>query len=75
MKSDRVSIAKTTLKYIMNVFRGIGFFMATFSPKVKNDTKPYQAASRHVAYTLQEPFQKELERLQKYWKQKRWFNS
>ena len=39
--------------------------MGTFSLQIEPDSKPYQAPLRCMAYTLQKPFQEELERLQK----------
>ena len=36
----------------------------TFSSKVKDSAKPHQVQQRHATYTLQQPFKKELERLQ-----------
>ena len=48
-----------------DVFNGIGCFEGTFSLQPKPDSKPYQALPRYMAYTLQKPFQKELEWLQK----------
>ena len=47
-----------------DVFNGIGCFEGTFSLQLKPDSKPYWAPPRHMAYTLQKPFQEELERLQ-----------
>ena len=47
-----------------DVFNGIGYFVGTFSLKLKSDSKPYQTPLRCVAHTLQKPFQEELERLQ-----------
>ena len=40
-------------------------FNGTFSLQLKPDNKPYQAPLTCVTYTLQKPFEKELERLQK----------
>ena len=37
-----------------------------FSSHVKGDMKLYQAPSRCLAYALQEPFKKELERLEEH---------
>ena len=48
-----------------DVFNGIGCFKGTFPLQLKPDSKPYQALPRCMAYTLQKPFQEELERLQK----------
>ena len=47
-------------------FTGIGFFNGTFSLEVKDDKKPYQVPLRHVAYGMQEPVKKELERQQQH---------
>ena len=48
-----------------DVFKGIGSFDGTFSLQLKPYSKPYQVPPKHVACTLQKPFQEELERLQK----------
>ena len=45
------------------IFTGTWCFKGIFSLQIKDDTKPYQAPPRCVAYVLQEPFIKELERL------------
>ena len=47
-----------------DVLNGIGCFEGTFLLQLKPDSKPYQAPLRCMAYTLQKPFQEELERLQ-----------
>ena len=47
-----------------DVFNGIECFKGTFSLQIKDDAKPYQALLRHVVYALNDPFKKELERLQ-----------
>ena len=39
-------------------------FQDTFYLQVIADTKPYEALQRHMAYALEEPFKKQLERLQ-----------
>ena len=43
------------------VFNSIGCFKGTLSLQLKQDSKPYQAPPRHVAYALQKPFQEELQ--------------
>ena len=48
-----------------DVFNGIGCFDGTFLLQLKPDCKPYQGPLRCVAYTLQNPFEKKLKRLQK----------
>ena len=48
-----------------DVSNGIGCFDGIFPLQLKLDSKPYQVPPRHMAYTLQKPFQKELKRLQK----------
>ena len=70
-EADRKASAKIT-KTILNklnkfkdVFSGIGCFESRFSLQFKEESKPYQAASISVAYTLQQPFKDELEHLQK----------
>ena len=39
-------------------------FKGIFSLQIKGGVKPYQIPARHVAYTLQETFRKELQKLQ-----------
>ena len=46
-----------------DIFTGIGCFKDTFLLQNIDDLKPYLVPSRCVAYALQEPFTKELERL------------
>ena len=61
--------AETALKIhveFSDVFTGIGCFKGTFSLQVKDDMKPYQMPPRCITYVLQEPFKKELERLQEH---------
>ena len=43
-----------------DVFSGIGCFEGTFSLQVKDDSWPYQAIPRRVAYVLQETLKEEL---------------
>ena len=52
-------------KEFEDVFNGIECFNSTFSLQLKPDSKPYQVPLRLVAYTLQNPFEEELERLHK----------
>ena len=44
-------------KEFEDVFNGIGCFNSTFSLQLKLESKPYQVPPRHVAYTLQKPFE------------------
>ena len=48
-------------------FQAYSCFTGTFSLQFKESAKPYQALPRCMASTLQEPFTKELERIQ--WQQ------
>ena len=62
---DRATSTKTKIKIyneFSNMFTGIGCFKGNFSLSLK-DAMPYQVPPGGVAYT-QEPFRKELERLQ-----------
>ena len=63
-KKASTEIRKQLHKEFEDVFTGIGCFDGTFSLQVKQDSKPYQASPRHVAYALQKPFKEELETLQ-----------
>ena len=47
------------------MFTEIGFFDGTFSVQVKENSKPYEALPRWMAYGLQKPLKEELEWLQK----------
>ena len=47
-----------------NVFARIKCFKGTFSVQANDCEQPYQGLTRHESYTLQEPFRKELDRLQ-----------
>ena len=61
--------AETALKMhdeYSDVFTGIWCFKGTLFLQVKDDTKPYKFLLHCVAYALQEPFKKELERLQQH---------
>ena len=66
MEASRVASEKTTriMHNYSDVPTGIGCFKGKFFLQVKDDVKPYQAALRYIAYALQKPFSKELERLQ-----------
>ena len=46
------------------LFSGIRYCKGAFPLQDKEGTKPYQTPPRHVAYALQEPFKKDLERPQ-----------
>ena len=61
-KADKVTSAKSALKIhneYSNVFTGNRCSKGTFSLQVKDDVKPYQ-----ISCAIQEPFKKEMERLQ-----------
>ena len=66
-KEDMAASAKITweMHNDYHVFPGIRCFKLRLSLQVKEGGKPYQAPPRHVAYSLQEPYKKELENLQK----------
>ena len=63
-KSNSKAMTQRIHKEYGEVFKGIGCFKGTFSLQLKLDSKPYQAPPKHIAYVLQKPFQKELQRLQ-----------
>ena len=66
-ESDKKRITKTTQKIhkdFEDVFNGIWCFNGTISLQIKPDSKPNQVPLRCMVYTLQKPFQEELERLQ-----------
>ena len=65
--ANRVASEKTTQimhNCFSNAFAGIGCFKGTFSLQDTDGVKPYKVPPRYIAYALQEPFRKELERLQ-----------
>ena len=51
---------------LSDVFSCTGYFKGTFSFKVKVDAKPYQAALRHVPYTLKRTILKDCKN-SRYW--------
>ena len=54
-ETDRATSAKTTMKMhneFSNMFPHIGCFRDIFSIKVRDATKPYQVAPRHITYAL-----------------------
>ena len=66
-ESDRIASTEITEQLqrdIEDIFNGIGCFDGMISLQLKPESKPYQAAPRHIAYALQKPFKDELERLQ-----------
>ena len=60
----QVQVLKLLEIQVLKQQQSIGCFKGTLSVKVKDNAKPYQMPLRHIAYALQEPFRKELERLQ-----------
>ena len=68
-EANRVASPETKQKIhneYSDVFTGIRCFKCAFSFQVKDDAKPYQVPPRYKAYTLEEPFNKELERIQEH---------
>ena len=63
-KRSSIAMTQSIHSRFGNIFNGIGCFKGTFSLQLKQDSKPYQAPPRHVAYALQEPFKEELRQLQ-----------
>ena len=67
MEANRMACTKTT-QTVHNEYRNV--FTGVWMPKrqilfqVEDDMKLYQVSPRHVVYALQEPFVRELERLQ-----------
>ena len=61
MEADKVASAKTTQKIqndYSDVFTGLRCFKDTFFLQIKDGMKLYQTPTRHVAYSLWEPFRK-----------------
>ena len=50
-----------TTEEFKDIFNSIGCFNGMFSLQLKPGSKPYQVPPRCVAYTLQKPFEEELE--------------
>ena len=68
-EADRAASAEITLNLhdeLIDVFSGIGYFKGSLSLWAKDDVNANQVPLRHIAYVLQEPFKKELERLQEH---------
>ena len=53
------NLTKQMFNKFKDVFLGIVCFGGTFFFQVKEDSKPYQASVRGVAYALQKPFKEE----------------
>ena len=63
-KRASARIAKIIHKNL-KTFLGISCFDGTFTLKLKDRSKPFQASLRYTAYALQQPFKEEPEWLQK----------